>query len=233
MRRLVVIIVIAVSFFGAGTSTNAQMLPVEVDLGGDLAVRRLCTPSSVMSTACWGWSPIGFSFGDASASLPTARMFARSGPSGAIVAVFGGPWLRRSRTGWGRMMRTTDGGRHWTEVTWSWPAAPMAIAFDGLTRDGVAVGEGYVWSTSDGGARWVDHGSSSRAYVSVAIAAGEIIFLDAAGTVSRSDDHGFARDALFVDPTARLEQRDTEILVHTATSEYVVRRGHGVRRTRR
>ena len=131
------------------------------------------------------------------------------------------------------MIRTTDGGVHWLDVPWSWLATPTLFAFDHRTLDGVASGDsGYVWVTDDGGASWTDHGSSSSTYTGLAIAAGEMVLLDSTGTVQRTHD-GFSRETVVTDRTARLEQRDDEIVVHTDTADYSVRRGHAARRTAR
>lgn len=217
---------------------EAQMHEVTLDLGDNIAASRLCPTGATASRSCWGWTPIGFSFGERSELLTAARTFARSPTSGAILAVFG-RLLRATRigsyaasAGQPRVLRTVDGGVTWSEVPWDWDAAPIAFAFDNTSDEGVAIGElGHVWSTRDAGEHWTDHGgSTSSRWVAAAIARGEVVLLDSAGGVFRSHDGGFRRDRVVTEPTASLEQRDDEVIVHTATRSYVVARGESVRR---
>lgn len=51
--------------------------------------------------------------------------------------------------------------------------------------------------------------------------------------MSRSLDGGFARETLMTDPSAGLEQRDADVVVHTDAADYVLQRGHGLRRVAR
>lgn len=219
------------------TPASAQTVEERVDLGDGLAVTRLCPVGLAATVGCWAWRPAGFTFGDAAEMLGTARTFSRA-PSGAIIAVLGmnhrgsGVGGVIVGTGQPRLVRSTDGGEHWSEVYWPWYAVPTTFAFDASNMDGVAIGEqGYVWTTHDGGEHWIDRGgSSSSRWVEVAIAAGEIVLLDAAGGVFRTHDGGFRRETVLTDPSAHLEQRERDIVVHTDTADYVIARGRSVRR---
>lgn len=212
---------------GAQVSTS-----VRVELGDGVAVERMCPPSSIGSwMGCFAWTPIGFSFGDASRWLLLARAFARVPATGAILAVPGRPSDMTYSFHPPRLLRTEDGGEHWTSIPWSGSMMPTIFAFDHHSLDGVAAGDaGNVWSTDDGGLTWDQHGSGGT-WSAVAIADREIVLLDASGNVYRSHDGGFARESVVTDPTARLEQRDEDIVVHTDTADYVVRRGSSTRRT--
>jgi hypothetical protein len=217
-----------VLLLGSSGAANAQWtVPQRIDLGGGLAVERLCAPPTVRSRSCLGWAPTGFVFGDASRWLLMARTFARVPATGRILAVPERPADATSPTWMPRLLRSDDAGQHWMEISWSGSPSPTAFAFDNRTRDGVATGDGgHVWSTGDAGDHWTDHGGDARSWASIAIADGEIVLADSLGNVFRSHDGGFGRETV-VTGGARvvLEQRDREITVRTDTTACTVRRG--------
>ncbi len=196
---------------------------MRIDLGGGLAVERTCAPT------CFRWSPSGFSFGDAEPWLFYARSFVRVPATGTVLASLAGrTGLREMRPR--RVILTDDGGMHWTDVPWSWRTAPTSWAFDAHDRHGVATDGGALWTTSDAGHRWSEHGGTAAAGIAaIAIADREIVLIDAIGTVQRTRD-GFTRETVTTDPTATLEQRETDIVVHGATTDWVIRRGDASRR---
>lgn len=218
------------------TAASAQRVGFRhLDLGDGVSVDDVCQPSR--PRPCAGWQPVGFVFGDATPWLLQADTFGRVRATGAILATASirpaitYPSAAPMRAH--RVLRTTDGGLHWREVPWPWTQTPRLFAFDRLRLDGVATGEsGYVWTTDDGGAHWVDHGGDAVTWAAAAIADREIVLADASGHVVRSRD-GLARETVVDDRSATIEQRDTEIVVHASDADYVVRHGSPTRRTAR
>lgn len=196
-----------------------------IDLGGGASVERSCWRGARGGLTCQSWTPTGFVFGDATRALGDARTFVRLPATGRLLAISG------PVTGWPpRLLRSDDGGGHWVQIPWQDGAWPWMFAFDHRSSEGVAIGDaGHVWSTSDGGLHWTDHGGDARTWISVAIAHGVIVLVDSMGGTFRSSDGGFTRERLPTEGATTLEQRDEEILVHAFTAECVVRRGDGVR----
>lgn len=225
MRSMVALFVL-LGVLGAAAAVGAQWTQ-RIDLGGGLAVERTWSRGARASTAL-GWVPTGFVFGDAARPLAFARTFARVPATGRVLAVSGpdAPWPAR-------LLRTDDGGAHWRDEPWDGGALPTLFAFDDLTQDGVAAGDGHVWSTGDGGDHWRDHGGDTSIWTALAIADGVTVLADSLGNVFRSSDGGFARETVSTGSRATLEQRDREIVVHTATADCVARRGSPTRCTAR
>jgi hypothetical protein len=197
-----------------------------VELGGGLAVETTCS----VRRGCHGWTPIGFELGDASRWLVFARVFARVPATGRLLAVPTRPTESPTPSSPPRLLRSDDAGRHWVEVAWSGSASPSLFAFDDRTLDGVAAGDaGHVWTTRDAGEHWTDHGSEPRVWAGLAMAQGEIVLLDSAGNVFRSSDGGFARESVAIEHASALEQRATEIVVHSANTDCTIMRGAPVR----
>jgi hypothetical protein len=215
------LLLVAASAMAQPTTTRT----LRVDLGGGLAVERTCAPN------CWTWTPTGFSFGDAGPWLLWARSFVRVPATGTVLASLAGrPGYREMRPR--RVILTDDGGAHWTDVSWSWRTSPTSWAFDAHDANGVATDGGLLWTTSDGGHRWTEHGGrATTGIAAIAIADREIVLIDALGNVQRTRD-GFTRETVTMDPTATLEQRETDVLVRGATDDWIVRRGDASRRVR-
>jgi photosystem II stability/assembly factor-like uncharacterized protein len=233
MRRTLecarVLLLLSAPFVLAHRAHGQWSVPERIDLGGGLAVERLCAPASVRARSCLGWTPTGFVFGDAARWLTLARTFARVPATGRIIAAPERPTDATTPDAPPRLLRSDDRGAHWVEIPWS-GGAPHLFAFDATSRDGVAAGEaGHVWTTHDAGDHWTDHGGDTRVWTQLAIAAGEIVMVDSSGNVFRSSDGGFARQTVAVDRAARVEQRDAEIVVHTERQDCIVRHGEGAR----
>src|SRR4051812_15148790 len=115
----------------APSTARAQTPSRRIELGGGLAVTRDCTTSRAISaTSCFGWTPVGFSFGDSSLWLTYAWTFARVPIDGSIIAIAGRASDGVVHMRPPRMLRSVDGGRHWTEVSWSGTLRPLILAFD-------------------------------------------------------------------------------------------------------
>ncbi len=124
-----------------GYDTRTQVFP----LGPGLAAEKLfaCNARVYGATQCvlLGWRPSGFTFG----SRPDlARALTFSGDArGRVIAS-----TERD------VVYSDDRGRSWQRASWNGVVRPQIIAMDPETRTGVAVAEGAIHVTDDGGASW-------------------------------------------------------------------------------
>lgn len=124
-----------------GATTRAERWPV----GPEMYAERVyvCGPAWQPGAGCApaGWHPVGFVFGPRP-DLVRARSFSGDGRGRVIAAT------ERD------VIYSDDRGRSWQRALFNGVNRPQLFALDPETRFGVALAEGAVHLTDDGGASW-------------------------------------------------------------------------------
>jgi hypothetical protein len=124
-----------------GSTTRAERWPV----GPGMHAERVyvCGPAWVPGTGCLpsGWRPVGFVFGTRP-DLVRARTFSGDGRGRVIAST--------DRD----VIYSDDRGRSWQRASFNGVNRPQLFALDPETRFGVAVAEGAIHVTEDGGVSW-------------------------------------------------------------------------------
>lgn len=194
-----------------GTRTRTE----GVELGAGMRAERtfLCRLRGYGAEQCSliSWRPQGFSFGT-HVELEQAMAFAGDG-HGRVVASTDHD-----------VLFTDDRGQRWQHASWNGIHRPQIIVIDPRSRFGVAVAEGAIHVTEDGGGAWrFVRELSSRRITRVAVAGTHAALADdtgAAWAILHGAELSTLREGAAVvpsfgayDPRVRMELQDDTIVV--------------------
>ncbi|MFO0605525.1 MAG: hypothetical protein U0324_20250 [Polyangiales bacterium] len=152
-----------------GATTRAERWPV----GPGMVAERVfsCAPAWQPGVGCIpaGWRPVGFVFGPRP-DLVRARAFSGDGRGRVIAST--------DRD----VIYSDDRGRTWQRAAFNGVNRPQLFALDPETRFGVAVAEGAIHVTEDGGVSWrFVRELPSRRIVQAVVQGRNAVFGDGAG----------------------------------------------------